>query len=307
MRITNNFIQANALANLQTNMQRMSESQQQVSSGLRIQKASDDPAGASRAIQTRGSIRALDQYQRNISLANTRAATEETALSQLGDILTRAKQLAMSQGTGTADANTRATTKVEVDQLLQAAIQLGNTQDGDEYLFGGKWGDQAPFDASQTAQSPYYVSLDPDTGLPREPSGVNQTEISAGRYMQATHDGKQVLIDSGVIAALKELSDALANTSAPQSAIQTSLGSIDSAFDNLQVLIGENGARVNQLDVTSANLAAFSINLKTLKSDVEEVDIEQAVTELVSRQTAYQAAMLATSRVMGLTLADYLR
>jgi flagellar hook-associated protein 3 FlgL len=307
MRITNNFIQANALANLQTNMQRMSESQQQVSSGLRIQKASDDPAGASRAIQTRGSIRALDQYQRNISLANTRAATEETALSQLGDILTRAKQLAMSQGTGTADANTRATTKVEVDQLLQAAIQLGNTQDGDEYLFGGKWGDQAPFDASQTAQSPYYVSLDPDTGLPREPSGVNQTEISAGRYMQATHDGKQVLIDSGVIAALKELSDALANTSTPQSAIQTSLGSIDSAFDNLQVLIGENGARVNQLDVTSANLAAFSINLKTLKSDVEEVDIEQAVTELVSRQTAYQAAMLATSRVMGLTLADYLR
>ena len=48
MRITNNFIQANALANLQTNMQRMAESQQQVSSGLRIQKASDDPAGASR-------------------------------------------------------------------------------------------------------------------------------------------------------------------------------------------------------------------------------------------------------------------
>lgn len=307
MRITNNFIQANALANLQTNMQRMSESQQQVSSGLRIQKASDDPAGASRAIQTRGSIRALDQYQRNISLANTRAATEETALSQLGDILTRAKQLAISQGTATADANTRATTKVEVDQLLQAAIQLGNTRDGDEYLFGGKWGDQAPFDAAQTAQSPYYVSLDPDTGLPREPSGVNQTEISAGRYMQATHDGKQVLIDSGVIAAIKELSDALADTSAPQTAIQTSAGSIDTAFDNLQVLIGENGARVNQLDVTSANLAAFSINLKTLKSDVEEVDIEQAVTELVSRQTAYQAAMLATSRVMGLTLADYLR
>ncbi len=307
MRITNNFIQANALANLQTNMQRMSESQQQVSSGLRIQKASDDPAGASRAIQTRGSIRALDQYQRNISLANTRAATEETALSQLGDILTRAKQLAISQGTATADANTRATTKVEVDQLLQAVIQLGNTQDGDEYLFGGKWGDQAPFDAAQTAQSPYYVSLDPDTGLPRQPSGVNQTEISAGRYMQATHDGKQVLIDSGVLAAIKELSDALADTSAPQTAIQTSAGSIDTAFDNLQVLIGENGARVNQLDVTSANLAAFSINLKTLKSDVEEVDIEQAVTELVSRQTAYQAAMLATSRVMGLTLADYLR
>jgi flagellar hook-associated protein 3 FlgL len=59
--------------------------------------------------------------------------------------------------------------------------------------------------------------------------------------------------------------------------------------------------------VTSANLDAFDVNLKTLKSGLEDVDMEQAVTELVSRQSAYQAAMLATSRVMGLTLADYLK
>jgi flagellar hook-associated protein 3 FlgL len=307
MRITNNLIQANALANLQTNLRRVSEAQQQVSTGLRIQKASDDPSGASRAIQTRGSIRALDQYQRNIAMANSAAASEETSLGQLGDILMRAKELAMSQGSGTSDATTRATTKVEVDQLLQAAIQLGNTKTGDEYLFGGQWADQAPFDAAQTGQSPPYVSLDPATGLPREPSGVNQTEISAGRYMQATHDGKQVLLDSGVLAALKSLSDALGATDSPQTKVQTSLGDLDTAFDNIQVLLGENGARVNQLDVTSANISAFAINLKTLKSDVEEDDVEKAVTELVSRQTAFQAAMLATSKVMGLTLADYLR
>jgi flagellar hook-associated protein 3 FlgL len=307
MRITNNIIQSNVLANLQTNLRRVAESQQQVSSGLRIQKPSDDPAGAARAIQTRGSIRALDQYQRNIAMANSRAASEETALGQLGDLLTRAKELGMSQGSATADEATRAITKAEVDQLLQAAIQLGNTKFGDEYLFGGQRADRAPFDAEQTATTPTYVSLDPATGLPGDPSGVNQTEISAGRYMQATHDGKQVFLDCGVLQALKGLSDALADTASPQGKIQASLSDLDDAFNEVQTLIGENGARVNQLDVTSANLDAFAINLKTLKSDVEEVDVEEAVTELVSRQTAYQAAMLATSRVMGLTLADYLR
>jgi flagellar hook-associated protein 3 FlgL len=307
MRITNNIIQSNVLANLQTNLRRVAEAQDQASSGLRIRKPSDDPAGAARAIQTRGSIRALDQYQRNIAMANSRAASEETALGQLGDLLTRAKELGMSQGSASADGPTRAITKAEVDQLLQAAIQLGNTRFGDEYLFGGQNADRAPFDAGQTGTTPAYVSLDPATGLPGDPSGVNQTEISAGRYMQATHDGKQVFLDSGVFQALRGLSDALADTESPQAKIQASLGDLDEAFDQVQTLIGENGARVNQLDVTSANLDAFAINLKTLKSDVEEVDVEEAVTELVSRQTAYQAAMLATSRVMGLTLADYLR
>jgi flagellar hook-associated protein 3 FlgL len=213
----------------------------------------------------------------------------------------------MSQGSATSDPTTRAATKAEVDQLLQAAIQIGNTKFGDEYLFGGQTADRAPFDAGQTAQTPPYVSLDPATGLPGDPSGVNQTEISAGRYMQATHDGKQVFLDTGLLQALKGLSDALADTATPQTKVQDALGNLDSAFDQVQTLIGENGARVNQLDVTSANLDAFATNLKTLKSDLEEVDVEEAVTELVSRQTAYQAAMLATSRVMGLTLADYLR
>jgi flagellar hook-associated protein 3 FlgL len=307
MRITNNIIQSNALANLQTNLRRVAEAQERASSGLRIRKPSDDPAGAARAIQTRGSIRALDQYQRNIAMANSRAASEETALGQLGDLLTRAKELGMSQGTAGADGATRAITRAEVDQLLQAAIQLGNTKFGDEYLFGGQRADRAPFDASQVATTPAYVALDPDTGLPGDPSGVNQTEISAGRYIQATHDGKQVFLDSGVFRALKGLSDALADSESPQAKVQAALGELDDAFDQVQTLIGENGARVNQLDVTSANLDAFAINLRTLKSDVEEVDVEEAVTELVSRQTAYQAAMLATSRVMGLTLADYLR
>lgn len=307
MRITNNFIQSNALAQLQTNLKRVSDSQQRVSTGLRIQKASDDPTGAARAIQARGSIRALDQYQRNIGMANSRAASEETALDELGDLLTRAKELALSQGTATADAGTRAITKVEVDHLLQAAIALGNTRHGDEYLFGGAWADQAPFDASQTGLSPSYVALDPASGLPRDPTGANRTEISARLYVQATHDGTQVFLDGGVFSALKELSDALGDTTAPQEKVQASLASLDGAFDHVQRILGETGARVNQLAVTSANLDAFAANLKTLKSQVEEVDVEQAVTELVSRQTAFQAAMLATSRVMGLTLADYLR
>jgi flagellar hook-associated protein 3 FlgL len=47
--------------------------------------------------------------------------------------------------------------------------------------------------------------------------------------------------------------------------------------------------------------------LTTFRSDLQEVDLEAAMTQLVTRQTAYQSAMLATSKVLSLSLADYLR
>jgi flagellar hook-associated protein 3 FlgL len=306
VRITNNHIQRNALGQLQANLKSVSEAQQRVSSGLRLQRASDDPIDASRAMATRGNIRALQQYRRNIDLASSRLSTEETALDQLGDLLSRAKELAVSQAGDTASAATRLTTKAEVDQIIAQAVSLGNTKYGEEYVFAAQAGDGAPFAADQVAKAPYYAALDA-AGNPIDPSGGRRTEIAAGRYMQATHDGRQVFLDTGALAALKDLSDALGDGTDPKGKIADAMTSLDSAYTGLQTLVGEVGARSNQLEVTAANLDAFDINLKTLKSGLEEVDLEQAVTELVSRQSTFQAAMLATSRVMGLTLADYLR
>jgi flagellar hook-associated protein 3 FlgL len=61
------------------------------------------------------------------------------------------------------------------------------------------------------------------------------------------------------------------------------------------------------LEVTSSNLDALETNLKTFKSNLGDADQEQAVTNLLAHQTTYQAAMLATSRVIGMTLTDYIQ
>ena len=58
-------------------------------------------------------------------------------------------------------------------------------------------------------------------------------------------------------------------------------------------------------DVAVGN--AFAGNVSNFKSKTEDVDLESAITELMTRQTAYQAAMLATSKVLGTSLTDYLR
>ncbi len=209
-------------------------------------------------------------------------------------VVDRAKDIAVQQGTATSTPSTRLAAKQEIDNLLDFAVSLGNTKYGDGYLFGGDNVTTAPI--SNTA--PFYST-------PAAPSGAHTAEISAGQLFKSNHNAKELLLDTGVLQTLKTLSTALGNNDVPT--ITTSIAGLSSAQDGVQALVGDLGARVNQLDITGSNLDALATNLKTFKSNLSEVDQEKAMTDLVSRQTAYQSAMLATSRVIGMTLTDYLQ
>ena len=64
---------------------------------------------------------------------------------------------------------------------------------------------------------------------------------------------------------------------------------------------------MSQLDVAVSNLDSLEVNLQTFRADLEEADMTEAVTRLVERQGALEAAMLANSKILNLTLTDYLR
>lgn len=297
MRITNNIMQRDQLARLQTGLRQVAVAQQRVSTGLRLQKASDDPTAASGAIQARGSLRALEQYRRNVGAATSRASAEEGVLDRVNDALARAKELGLSQGTDTASEATRATVRAEVDQIFRFLVSLGNTRFGEGYLFGGVRSDQRPYDVADTGTYLDFTTT--------SPGGELMVEISGGQTLAANHDGVAVFETTGALAAVRDLARALGGND--RDGIRDATLALDGALGGVQALIGDIGARMNALQMTSANLDALEINLSTFKSDLEEVDLEKAVTELVSRQAAFQAAMLATSRVMGMNLTDYLR
>ena len=85
------------------------------------------------------------------------------------------------------------------------------------------------------------------------------------------------------------------------------MGKLDDGFDAVQTVVGDTGALGSRLTIAGQNLDALKMNLTTFKSDLEDVDVETAMTELTNRQVAYQAALLATSKVTSLSLMDYLR
>lgn len=298
MRITNNMLTRGQIASLRSGTAALERAQSRVQSGLKIQRASDDPAGASDVMGASGSLRAIEQYRRNVAAAGSRLAAEEPVLDGLATLLERAKELAVAQTTATATPQTRETVATEVDQLLRHAVSLGATRFGDEYLFGGHQAQTSPFGMTTDGQG----RIDFTVGTPQ---GTRSVEIAAGQRFVATHDGQQAFVDTGVLAALRDLSHAL-RSNAP-GAVENAMVGLDGAHNRMQVLVGELGARQAMLQVTTSNLDALETGLRTFKSDLEEVDFEEAVTELVTRQTSYQAALLASSKVLGLNLTDYLR
>ena len=300
MRVTNYSISDNAVLNLSTLRGQVDAAQQQVSSGKRFTEASDDPAAAHGVMQNQSQLRAVTQYQCNVGLATSRATLEESALNQLGDILTRARELGIAQATGTASASTRSAAGTEINQLLAQAVNLGNSKDGADYLFGGTTSSTAPYTIDTTGASATFT-------VSGQPTGVRAVQIGSGQQLTPTHDGATVFGTSsaGPLKTLQDMAAALASNDVPR--LQSLIGEANTAFDKVQSQLGEVGARASQLQLADSNLTSLSQQLQASTSNLQDVDVEAAITMLTSRQTAYQAAMAATSRILNLSLTDYLK
>lgn len=292
MRITNGILSRQATTGFQAQMRALDEARRQATSGLRVERPSDDPVANAGIMEASSSLRALEQYKRNLQVGQSRLAIEDSTLEQVGNVLARGKELALSQASDTASAQTRLAAQQELNKLVDFVTDLGNAKLAGAYVFGGQYADSAPF--TGTVHDPA-----------RPPSGAMMLEIGPGLFVEANHDAQEIFIDTDAVDALKALSSALGANDT--TAITTAMGRVDAAFQNTQELVGELGARMNQMDVTISNLDTLEVTLQTFRSELSDADIAEAVTNLVNRQGSLEAAMLANSRILNLTLTDYLR
>lgn len=290
MRITHGMMQENLLRNVQKNMRHLADAQEAISSGKRMQIASDDPVSASQSLRSSHGLRAIAQHRRNSNSARVRLTSEEAVLDQVTDVLARARELAVVMGSDTAESSGREAAAAEVGQLLEQVLQLGNTVVDDEYIFAGHQSDTPPFEADGT----YVGDL-----------GHRETEIGTGYRVTMGHNGAEMFVDSQTVAGLQELEAAL--NANDREGVQASLATLTNAFANSQSLLAEAGARLRQIDVALENLDALDTNLTTRKAIAEEVEFEEATLELASAQTALQAALAATARAIRINVTEYLR
>lgn len=319
MRVSNTLVTQSIVGRLQDAQRNLLEAQIRATSGKKVAILSDDPTAGSTIMQIDGGLRGVEQYARNVGTVKARLEAEDGALSQITDLLGRVRELATAANSDTVDDAGRRTIGVEVRQLLQQAVSIGNTRLGDEYLFGGQAAARPPFDLALGAQAPPFAVLS-TPAPPAVPApiarGERVIEVSPGQTMRTAHSGVDVFVDSGLLAGIQRMADALdpGGAAAPptfpngqRQALLDAMRDVDGAFAAIQGFVGEVGARQNQADMFTSALDALKTTYTEQRSDLAEVDLAEAITTMTQRQMAYQAAMLASSKVMGLSLTDYLR
>jgi flagellar hook-associated protein 3 FlgL len=303
MRISNQMVLRSSQGRLQSSLQGVDQLREDISSGITIRKMSDNPTSSAEVVRVGSSLRAIARFRQNSQTATTRATAEESALDQLTNTLTRASELAVSQASGTSNAQTRLIAKGEVDQLITYGVSLANTKVGDDYLFAGTRAGEQPFQEPATAATP-FSRLQDALGASVNPSGSTPVEVGDGTFVTPNHNGTEVFLNTDALESLRALSTALGNNDVP--GITAALGRVNAANSNVQTLIGTQGARANELDNARINLNSLELTLTTFRSDLRDTEVDKALAELVGKQTLYQAAMGATSKILSLSLANYI-
>ncbi|WP_426153769.1 flagellar hook-associated protein 3 [Pseudomonas sp. DC3000-4b1] len=151
MRISTGQYFANSTSAYTKNFAATAKTQDQISSGERIQTASDDPVGASKLLQLRQQSAVLDQYKGNITSATNSLSSEESVLSNITTALQRAQELATEAGNGALTDDDRKSIASEIGQIKETVYGLLNTKDANgQYLFSG----------SKTTTQPYTLNSD---------------------------------------------------------------------------------------------------------------------------------------------------
>jgi flagellar hook-associated protein 3 FlgL len=302
MRITNQLILRNSQSRLQTGLQGIDRLREDISSGIRVRKMSDDPTAAGEVVRVGSSMRAIATFRRNIDVGIARATSEETVLNQLTDGLGRAIELGVAQASGTATAQTRTIVKSEVDQLIGYAVSLGNTRFGDDYLFGGTRSGEAPLRVPPTPADGFSALT--DALGPVNPSGAIALETGDNKFVTPNHNATDDFISTDALEALRALSTALGANDVP--GIRAATDRLTAASSQVQNQLGVQGTRINELENSRTNLDGMELTLKQFRSDLRDTEVDKAMADLVGKQTMYQAAMSATTRILGLSLANYL-
>jgi len=137
MRVTNNMMSDRMVFNTQRAISRFLNLQQQLSTGKRINKPSDDPGGIQRDLIYRTELNKTDQYRKNIHQAQTWMQGYDSILDDAKNLVTNAKNIAISMANGTYDASARAGAATEVESMFDRLVQLANNEMEGKYTFSG--------------------------------------------------------------------------------------------------------------------------------------------------------------------------
>lgn len=298
MRVSTLSISNTVIQQIQQLGSQQSKLQVQVATGQRIFNPGDDPTAVGRVLNLESESRMLGQYERNIDRAMELSQASYSALRELKKVSDRASEIG-SLGAGVTSAESARAYAAEVDQLIEQAVQLGNTRFRNDYLFAGTAVDAAPFVASRGTDGK-VTSVAYAGNADRTAISLSETTSVTPGTDNATNTGLRDFIGS-----LVALRDAL--TANDNSAVIAAQGSLLTSEDVLVNGVAEQGGIQTRIEASRTLLTSRSDDIQKLISAEADIDLPEAVVRLNQALTSYQAALQSSANIMRLSLLDYIR
>lgn len=312
-RVSSNILASRIATDIVQKQHDLTKVQTQISSGKRINTPSDDPAQAAHIIKMQEAEKQLDQYQRNASSAESQLSLEESALTGTANILLNLRDLALSANNGAADDVTRAAHNAEVKLGLTELYDLANSRDSfGNFLFGGSNTQTTPFSASSPVtyngtDDAQQLSIGLGRRIQTGDSGID-TFMRVPNSAEAANGGNQDLFTtvSRFIDALESSPGTPAEKQAMQQSINDTIANLDSGLDHINTVRARVGTRLNSIDNSREENANIKFQIERTRSEVEDIDIAEAITSLQTQANSLEMLQKTYSRIEGLSMFNYM-
>lgn len=303
MRVTSNTYSNLVINSSQQNQQQLAEIEQQVTSGNTVQFASDDPGVYAQAASTQSTIAELNSYTTAAGTASSLTAANNSAMTSLHGIISQASELATTVTSNMSSSDMQSVATQMSSLLSQLTSTVNQTYEGN-YLFGGT-SNQPPID---TTTGTYNTATNGSTtSLEIQPGNSVQTGIAAGRSGTPPVDG--FLYDSAtgtdVLASLKQTITDLnsGNASAVQS---TDVTALNSSLNLISQYVGSTAANMSAVSTATTALGQQTTSADNHLNGLTQTDLATASVQLQQIQNQYQASLEAGTRLMNLSILNYM-
>jgi flagellar hook-associated protein 3 FlgL len=296
-RITNQMTSQMTLAGIESALDRLDTTQQELSTGKSINQPSDNPSGTALALQLNTDLSNLTSYSNNITDGTGWTTAQSSALTDITNSVQRIQELTTEAANGTQTAADMQASAQEVNQLIDQIKQDANTQYNGQYVFSGSATSTAPY------QSGSNDTYDGNNAAVTRTIGPN-TSLTISANLGGVLGNGQSAGDGDLLDTLRTIASDM--NSGNSSGLNSDLTSLSTNLNSLTGLSANVGAVQDRLQMASSRIQTLQTSDTQVLSNTQDADMATTEINFSTEQAALQAALQGGANIVQQSLMNFL-
>lgn len=323
-RITSQMIGNTTISSIESDLNQLSQTQEDLSTGYQINNPSDNPYGAALTISLNGQVDAYSAYQSNVTQGTAWVESASSSLESIQQTVQTVREMVVEAANGTMSSSDMADDAQQILQYMSQIKQSADAQYDGSYIFSGDATDTEPYNTtSSPADAPGEDTFSGNTNSISYSIGPStQVQVNANLYSvlgngntgglagSTSNGGGAVQSDQsgGLLATLRSVyNDLTGSNNGTQADLGNQLNNLDTNLSALESVQATVGATQDSLQMASSRLTSLSTSAQTDVGDVEDTDMAQATVTFSSEQASYQAALQSAADIIQTSLLNFLQ